>query len=246
MRGEGRVLILAGTAEARAVCAGCAGLDVLASLAGATRDPAPLGVPTRVGGWGSDAGFARDVAEVAAVLDATHPFAASVTARAVAACASAGVPYLRLTRPGWPREPGWRAYPDLAACAAAIPREARLFLALGARHARAFAEAGAYRLVRTLDPGAEGGMDGMGVVGGLPSPDIEAEAALMRGHAITDLVTRDSGGPRAKLDAAAALGIAVHVIDRPPRAGGEETHDIPRAIAFVRAHAASLPPHRDG
>ena len=241
MPGDGRVLILAGTAEARAVCAACAGLDVLASLAGVTAAPAPLGVPVRVGGWGSDAAFARDLAGVAAVLDATHPFAAAITARAVAACAAAGVPYLRLTRPGWAVEPGWRAWPDLAACAAAIPPGARVFLAIGVRRAGAFAGAGAFRLVRGAGP-----VEGAETVAGLPSGDVEAEAALLRRHRITDLVARDSGGARAKLDAATRLGVAVHLIERPPAAGGEETHDLERAAAFVRAHARTRPDHRDG
>jgi precorrin-6A/cobalt-precorrin-6A reductase len=79
-------------------------------------------------------------------------------------------------------------------------------------------------------------------VTGFSSGDVETEARMMAGHFATHLVTKDSGGPRAKLDAATSLGIAVHVIDRPPCAPGKETHDIDRAIAFVRAHAADRDP----
>jgi precorrin-6A/cobalt-precorrin-6A reductase len=85
-------------------------------------------------------------------------------------------------------------------------------------------------------------MPGVTWLVGPPGADVAAEAAILRGHGITHLVTKDSGGPRAKLDAAASLGIAVHVIDRPPCAPGKETHDIDRAIAFVRAHAADRDP----
>lgn len=240
----GQVLILAGTAEARAVCAACAGLDVVASLAGVTRDPADLRVPTRVGGTGGQVGFAHGLLGIAAVLDATHPYAAAITARTVAACAAEGVPYLRLTRSAWDVEPGWQVHAHERACAEAILDPARVFLSIGLRHAGHFAGAGSHRLVRVLNE-VHSASSPFAFVTGRPPFTVEAEVASMRRHGITDLVTRNSGGPRAKLDAALALGIAVHLIDRPPRADGEEIHDIARAVAFVRAHAGPRPDHLD-
>ncbi|MEM7645018.1 MAG: precorrin-6A/cobalt-precorrin-6A reductase, partial [Pseudomonadota bacterium] len=112
------VLVLAGTAEARAVLARTSGLAVRASLAGRTEAPVDLGVPTRIGGFGGEAGFRAALAEVSAVLDATHPFAARMTERAVRVCREMGLPYLRLTRPGWGTL--GRRYPDERACARAL------------------------------------------------------------------------------------------------------------------------------
>ena len=238
---RGRVLILAGTAEARAVCAACAGLDVTASLVGATRRPRGLGVPVRVGGFGGDAGFAAALDGVAAVLDATHPFAATMSERAARLAAARDVPHLRLTRPGFAASPAWRRHPDALSAADALPAGGRVLLAVGPGGLAPFLGRGLALLCRRVDPAPP--RPGVTWTVGLPGT-VEAEAALMRRHGIAHLVAKDSGGPRAKLDAADALGVAVHLIDRPPRPPGEETHDVARAIAFVRAHAARAD-HRD-
>ncbi|EFC84188.1 precorrin-6A/cobalt-precorrin-6A reductase [Parafrankia sp. EUN1f] len=87
-----RVLILGGTREARDLAAALVaepGVDVVTSLAGRVRDPALPAGETVIGGFGGVTGlraFLRDRA-VDAVVDATHPFAATMSAHAVAACA---------------------------------------------------------------------------------------------------------------------------------------------------------------
>ena len=101
-----RLLLLAGTAEARQVAADLAGepgMDVVASLAGVTRAPQDLGVPTRVGGFGGRAGFRDWLAreKVTAVLAATHPFAAKISMRGADVCSELGMPYLQLLRHPW-------------------------------------------------------------------------------------------------------------------------------------------------
>ena len=52
---------------------------------------------------------------VAAVVDATHPFARAISATAAGGLPAAGVPLLRLERPGWTRAPGdrWHWVDDL-------------------------------------------------------------------------------------------------------------------------------------
>jgi precorrin-6A/cobalt-precorrin-6A reductase len=189
-------------------------------------------VCTRIGEFGGDAGFRAALARATAVLDATHPFAAGITARAVRLCAEGGVPYLRLTRPGF--GPVGVRHPTAAHCAAALPRGARVFLTTGPGSLGAFLDRGLDLTCRRVDP-APGG-PGLRWITGLPPFTPEGEAAVMRRYGITHLVTKDSGGCRAKLDAAGALGVAVHVIDRPPSPGGEETHDIDRALAFLQRH----------
>ncbi|MDB2407082.1 precorrin-6A/cobalt-precorrin-6A reductase [Jannaschia sp.] len=237
---RGKVLILAGTAEARAVCAAVSDRDVIASLAGVTARPADLGVPTRVGGFGGDAGFAEALRDVVAVLDATHPYATRISQRTAAICAARRVPHLRLTRAAWPIRASWRVHADAEAAANALPQGARVFLSVGPGTLAPFLGRGLALTCRRIDPAPD--EPGVTWIVGRPLPTLAEETALLETHGITDLVTKNSGGPAAKLDAADTLGIAVHLIARPPAPPGEQTDDIDRAIAFVRAHAAD----RDG
>ena len=81
-----RVLVLGGTAEARSLAAELAarGLDVTTSLAGRTRHPRLPAGEVRTGGFGGVAGLAEALADVDVLVDATHPFAATMTEHAAA------------------------------------------------------------------------------------------------------------------------------------------------------------------
>jgi precorrin-6A/cobalt-precorrin-6A reductase len=122
------LLLVGGTGEARALAAvldGTPGLRVVSSLAGAVARPRlPVG-EVRVGGFGGPDGLARWMTEhrVAAVVDASHPFAARISASCVTAASSTGVPLLRLERPAWTASPDddWRLVPDVVAAAALLP-----------------------------------------------------------------------------------------------------------------------------
>ena len=127
-----RVLILGGTADANRLVAAMADdprIDAILSYAGRTENPTPPPVSWRVGGFGGIDGLVAYLRaeQIARVVDATHPFAAQISAHAVAACAAAAVPLLALERPPWQRMPGdrWIEVDDLAAAAAALGRYAR-------------------------------------------------------------------------------------------------------------------------
>lgn len=118
-----RLLLLGGTGEARSLAAALveSGIDVTSSLAGRVSNPAlPVGA-VRIGGFGGVAGLIAylQAEAIDAVVDATHPFAATITAHAADACHATEVPLLVLQRPAWPTEPGWTLVPDTAAAAAA-------------------------------------------------------------------------------------------------------------------------------
>jgi precorrin-6A/cobalt-precorrin-6A reductase len=227
------ILILGGTAEARELAAGldARGVDVTSSLAGRVGRPRLPAGKTRVGGFGGPEALARWIAEheVRAVVDATHPFAQRISASAAQACPAAGVPLLRLQRPGWTERAGdrWRWVDDLEQAAAAVgPGGRRVLLTTGRQGLAAFAHVDhAWFLVRCVDPPQTP----------LPRHDellldrgpytVEGELGLIDAHAIDLVVTKDSGGPltAAKLDAARERGLPVVVVRRPPRPEGVAT-----------------------
>jgi precorrin-6A/cobalt-precorrin-6A reductase len=219
-----KVLLLGGTGEARTL-AGLltdAGIDVISSLAGRTVDARlPVG-EVRTGGFGGADGLAAWLRShpVAAVIDATHPFAATMTAHAVAATRETGVQLLVVRRPGWTAGPSdsWHWVDTPTGAAELLPGlGTRALLTIGRQGLDAFATTGLWTLARCVDA---------------PEPrptwctlllargpfTLAGELAILREHRIDVLVTKDSGGPAtsAKLDAARQLHLPVVVIRRPP------------------------------
>ncbi|MEM7547246.1 MAG: cobalt-precorrin-6A reductase [Pseudomonadota bacterium] len=219
-----RVLLLAGTGPARRLAVDLveAGHQVTASLAGATTMPDAYPCPTRTGGFGGAEGLADYLAaqEMAALIDATHPFATRISANARDAARRTGIPLLRLARPPWVPEPDetWIEVPDMEAAARVIPTDARAFLATGRSSLEAFtARPDIWIALRQIDP-PDAPFPGHGeYIIARPPFDIEAEAALFASLGITHLVVKNAGGgpARTKLTAAARLGIPVIMVQRP-------------------------------
>jgi precorrin-6A/cobalt-precorrin-6A reductase len=222
-----RILILGGTAEARTLAAALAdrlALAVTLSLAGRTAQPAPQPVPVRTGGFGGPEGLARylRVERIDALIDATHPYAAVISANAARAAKAAAVPILALRRPPWPKteDDRWIAVDSIADAVAALgsaPR--RVFLALGRKELQPFTAAPQHDyLIRSVDP--------VDPPLGVPhatyivarGPFSEAgDRALLERHAIEMIVAKNSGGDATygKIAAARALGLPVVMLTRP-------------------------------
>ncbi|WP_406334881.1 cobalt-precorrin-6A reductase [Streptomyces sp. NBC_00203] len=237
------VLVLGGTTEARELAAELAarpGVRVTTSLAGRVSRPGALEGDVRIGGFGGAEGLAQWLREhgVAAVVDATHPFASGITANAARAAAATGVPAVVLRRPGWRPGPGdrWHSAASLTEAAALLPALGRrVFLTTGRLGLAAFAHlAGLHFLVRSVEapepplpPDTE-----VLLARGPFTPD--GEKALLREHRIDVLVTKDSGGDAtaAKLTAARDLGLPVVVVRRPPLPEGvTAVPDVASALA---------------
>ncbi|OBK54944.1 cobalt-precorrin-6A reductase [Mycobacterium gordonae] len=225
-----RVLLLGGTAEGRALAKALhPQVNIVSSLAGRVPDPAlPVG-PVRVGGFGGVAGLRRYLHEerIDAVVDATHPFAATMTAHAAQACAELRVPHLVLARPAW--DPGSAkvvASDGAAAKEVAEQAYSRVFLTTGRSGVAAFADSDAWFLIRAVTPPDDTAMPKHHQLLLSRGPyHYDEELRILNEHRIEVLVTKNSGGEmtRAKVDAAAALKVPVVMVARPPLPEGART-----------------------
>ncbi|MGJ0507244.1 MAG: cobalt-precorrin-6A reductase [Methylocystis sp.] len=245
-RGAPRVFLLAGTSEARALAARLAqaGVDATASLAGRTSAPAPLALPTRVGGFGGVEGLKRYLADnrVTHVVDATHPFAAQMSANASAACAALGLPLIAYARAPWRPEPEdrWIEVADNAAAVAALGAEPRrVFLTIGRQGIADFRAAPQHdyvlRVIEAPDPNDLPPNCALIFARG-PFARAE-ETALMQERRVEVVVSKNSGGALtyAKIEAARALALPVVMIAPPAREGVALAHDAEAVMAFLRA-----------
>ena len=240
-----RVLILGGTAEARALAArlaGVPGVHVASSLAGRVSEPRLPAGEVHVGGFGGPEGLASWLRDhgIDRLVDATHPFAERMSASAARASRETGVPLVALRRPGWDEEDGddWRRVPSLAEAAARLPAGARVLLTTGRRSIPVFAvRTDVWFLARSVDPPEPPVPPNMRVLVARGPYTVDGERALVRDHRIGVLVTKDSGGAltRAKLTAARDARIPVVMVDRPPPPGGVRTvGDAAEAAAWVQ------------
>jgi precorrin-6A/cobalt-precorrin-6A reductase len=196
-------------------------VDIISSLAGRVPEPAlPVG-PVRIGGFGGVDGLRRWLQNehIDAVVDATHPFAATMTAHAAEVCGALGIPHLVLARPAW--DPGTAISVGSDSEAAEVVAQrcySRVFLTTGRSGAGAFADSDAWFLIRAVtEPDAAVLPRRYRLLLSRGPYRYDDEFAIMRDHRIDALVTKNSGGDmtRAKLDAAAALDIPVVMVARP-------------------------------
>ncbi len=225
-----RVLVLGGTTEATALARSLADARIPAifSYAGRTAEPTRQPLETRVGGFGGAQGLAAYLRRenISHVVDATHPFAATMSLNAIAACAETATPLLALERPPWTRGAGdnWFMAADIETAVAALPdAPARVFLAIGRQNLQAFGAKPQHsyllRVVDPLSPEAASALPFRDVAIVVDKgPFSEAgDTELLVKHGITHLVAKNSGGAgaSAKLAAARALSLPVIMIERP-------------------------------
>jgi precorrin-6A/cobalt-precorrin-6A reductase len=238
-----RILILGGTAEASALSkliAGDSRFQPTLSLAGRTASPATPPIPYRIGGFGGSEGLAAWIkAEViSAVVDATHPFAARISANAVKAASAAGVPLVTVVRAAWTPQKGdrWIPVPTPEAAAVALgPAPRIVFLTTGRLELPAFAAAPQHSYIaRVIDHPADVALPPrIEFIYDRGPFDAAAEARLLAKHRAEIVVSKNSGGAGTygKIEAARALGLPVVLIERPEKAA---IHPVASAAEAMR------------
>ena len=221
-----RILILGGTQEAFQLAdalAEMAGVEIISSLAGRTNAPRmPRGI-VRTGGFGGAEGLARYLRDerITHLINATHPFAAEISANAVAAAHAAGIPMMRLLRPAWTaqREDRWVPARHAAEAAELCRREGgRIFLSLGSGELAAFSHVhNAHFVVRMIDAPGELPLRNYRTITARGPFSLQDELRLLAEHHIGLVVAKNSGGQAtyAKVEAARRLGLPIVMIERP-------------------------------
>lgn len=224
-----RILILAGTGDARQIAKDLGDLPIIASLSGATASPEDYPCDLRTGGFGGAEAMATWLTDekVTAIIDATHPFATQISANAVAAAKASDTPITRINRPPWGQAPDetWIEVPTIDAAAKTLPTGARAFLATGRGSQDAFiARRDVWCALRLIDPPKTFYPGNGEYVVSRPPFDEPSEIALFKLLGITHLIVKNAGGAaaRTKLTAAAKLKIPIVIVSRP-----EETNAAP-------------------
>jgi len=212
--------------------------------------PAAQALNTRVGGFGGIEGlaaFLRDQ-QIDLLIDATHPFAARISANAVAASEMTGVPLVRYTREPWKPVPGdnWLEVPDLdTACAALGPEPKCVFLTVGRLGLGAFEAAPQHHyIVRSIDPPHELNLPDYRLLLERGPFDEESQARLMQAERVDIMVTKNAGGDATygKVAAARRLGLPVIMVAPPEPVSVTTYHELDDLMADIEARLAHAAP----
>ena len=233
-----RILILGGTAAARKLAGFLvdAGYRPISSLAGRVSSPKPVPGEMRVGGFGGASGLFTWLQEhpVSAVVDATHPFAAQISANAVVAAHKAQLPIYRLRRTSWRERPdadSWH-WVDSHEAASALAGQyfGPILLTVGRQELNRYLgllETGQQVIARVADGSTIEVPDSWVLLEARGPFSYEHELRLCQNYGIKTIISKDSGGPMtsAKLDVAADLGLKMIMIARPELPAVDEEVD---------------------
>ena len=232
-----KVLILGGIGESKAIARQLIdqGHEVIYSIVGLVRQP-DIDCEVHLGGFSNPQqtgaeglGSYCKKRAIDLLVDATHPYAQTISANAVAAAELAGIECWRYLRPGWQASCGenWHEFKSWDEL---IPR------LVGFAHPLFTTGASIVAQLGQRPPGQEWiirsateilDLDGLVAIKAIGPFTYEDELALMRQYNVDVLISKNSGGHRLadKLRAADDLNIPVFMQQRPELATANRCFD---------------------
>jgi precorrin-6A/cobalt-precorrin-6A reductase len=191
------------------------------SLAGLGKVPDDLACTVRVGGFGGSEGMARYIESegIGLVIDATHPYAAQISANAAQASRAMRVPHWALRRPAWQPQAGddWRMVGNWNELTDALAPFRKPLFTLGREPLAHLDEIPPHQfwIVRCLEAHAD--TPRARILAARGPFTLEGERALFALQAFDVVVSKNSGGnaTEAKLEVARERGLPVVMLRRP-------------------------------
>ncbi|MBR2522315.1 MAG: precorrin-6A reductase [Coriobacteriales bacterium] len=234
-----RVLLYGGTTEGHELACALAeaGLEVCVSVAtdeGAKVLPKGLaGLTVRIGAQNSEEKHELMTSGFDVVVDATHPYATSVSKSVREAAQRAGLPLLRIIRPKGDTE-GCVLASSIADAVGKIPPKGNVLATTGSKEIGLYAAMEGvgerlYARVLNVESSVEAcraaGIPDEHIIAKRGPFSVEENIECIDEHRIEVLVTKDggnAGGYPEKLEAARARGVTMIVIERPEEETGIE------------------------
>lgn len=257
-----RIWLIGGTTESAALAQAIAKLELpctvsVTTLAAQTLYPKTPTLQVWVGRLDSDRlePFLQEQ-QIAAILDASHPYAVEISRMAIAAAASLNIPYLRLERltVDTPAESSPIIFLDSfeTLLTGNYLYDQRVLLTVGYKalplfhqwqeHSTLFARI--LPAVASLEVAIASGFSSERIIALRPPVPAELEKALWRHWDISLIITKASGvagGEDVKRIVAAELGIPLIVITRPTVDYPQQTSNLSIALEFCQRHVATTP-----
>lgn len=220
------ILILGGTSEARdlSILVRKENIKAVISYAGVVKKIAKQPLPKRTGGFGGADGLAEYIIneKITHLIDATHPFANTISENAILAAKKTGVLFTTLERDPWEPEAGdhWTTVKTIESAINLLngPPE-RVFLAIGRQEIKGFfRNRHHFYLLRMIeDTPINFEIPDFEVIHDKGPFKYEADKQILLKYNITKIISKNSGGSgsRAKIEAARDLNIPVIMIERP-------------------------------
>ncbi|MFD2204008.1 cobalt-precorrin-6A reductase [Kiloniella antarctica] len=223
------ILILGGTTEANNLAEFLAKdphFDIITSRAGVTTKRKPVFGQERIGGFGGIEGLKEYLKknQISAVIDATHPFAETMTAHAFKGCQDLYLPHIILNRSEWLETPvdNWIKVPNIETALDHIRNiklPLHIFLTTGQKELQNFTAISQHHYVARMieTPDINPLPDNLKIRFERGPFSLKNEIKLLRNHSINMIVSKNSGGEAtaAKLKAARICNIPVLMISRP-------------------------------